>query len=226
MNTRLQVEHPVTEAITGLDLVEWQFRVAAGEPLPLTQERVPLHGHAVEARIYAEDPRARLPAVDRHAGGAAISRGGVRVDTGVEQGSAITPFYDPMIAKLIAHAPTREAALDRLASALGRTVAAGPRTNLALLARALPRAGVPGRAASTPGSSTRNLAALGGAAVIDCRGGAFGAARLLAQDTAGSHGSIDRAADEPASPWDATDGFQLSGRRGGDAAGHGRRRRA
>ncbi len=133
MNTRLQVEHPVTEAITGLDLVEWQFRIAAGESLPLTQDDVPLQGHAVEARIYAEDPaRGFLPSTGTLL--ALQFPDGVRVDTGVAQGSAITPYYDPMIAKMIAHAPTREAALDRLASALERTIAAGPYTNLALLA--------------------------------------------------------------------------------------------
>ena len=133
MNTRLQVEHPVTEAITGLDLVEWQFRIAAGEKLPLTQDAVPLQGHAVEARIYAEDPaRGFLPSTGTLL--ALQFPDGVRVDTGVEQGSAITPYYDPMIAKMIAHAPTREAALDKLAAALEHTIAAGPHTNLALLA--------------------------------------------------------------------------------------------
>ena len=133
MNTRLQVEHPATEAVTGLDLVEWQLRIASGEKLPLSQAQVPLNGHAVEARIYAEDPeRGFLPST-----GALVALKfpeGVRVDTGVEQGSAISPYYDPMIAKMIAHAPTREAALDRLAQALDRTVAAGPRTNLGFLA--------------------------------------------------------------------------------------------
>src|SRR4029079_16519161 len=132
MNTRLQVEHPVTEAITGLDLVAWQFQIAAGEPLPLTQEAVPLHGHAVEARIYAEDPaRGFLPSTGTLL--ALQFPDGVRIDTGVEQGGAITPYYDPMIAKMIAHAPTREAALDKLAAALEHTIAAGPQTNLALL---------------------------------------------------------------------------------------------
>ena len=144
MNTRLQVEHPVTEAITGLDLVEWQFRIAAGEKLPLTQDDVPLQGHAVEARIYAEDPaRGFLPSTGTLL--ALQFPDGVRVDTGVEQGSAITPYYDPMIAKMIAHAPTREAALDKLAAALERTVAAGPHTNLALARGALPRRRVPRR---------------------------------------------------------------------------------
>ena len=110
MNTRLQVEHPVTEMITGLDLVEWQLRVAAGEPLPLTQDELAIDGHAIEARIYAEDPDTRLPAVDRQAASTSRRRPRaptVRVDTGVEQGDAITPFYDPMIAKLIVHGADR-----------------------------------------------------------------------------------------------------------------------
>src|SRR4029079_8035689 len=139
MNTRLQVEHPVTEAITGLDLVEWQFRIASGETLPLTQDRVPVQGHAVEARIYAEDPaRGFLPSTGTLL--ALQFPEGVRVDTGVAKGSAITPHYDPMIAKMIAHAPTREAALDKLASALEHTIAAGPYTNLAMLSGLCPAA--------------------------------------------------------------------------------------
>src|SRR6476646_6833312 len=101
MNTRLQVEHPVTEAVTGLDLVEWQFRVAAGRPLPLRQEQIRLNGHAVEARIYAEDPaRGFLPSTGTLL--ALQFPGGVRVDTGVKTGSQITPYYDPMVAKMIA----------------------------------------------------------------------------------------------------------------------------
>src|SRR4029078_9026089 len=129
MNTRLQVEHPVTEAITALDLVEWQFRIAAGEALPLTQDRVTLRGHGVEARISAEDPsRGFLPSTGTLL--ALQFPDGVRVDTGVEQGSAIPPFHDPMIAEMIAHAPTRVGALEKLATALEHTVAAGPHTNL------------------------------------------------------------------------------------------------
>ena len=117
MNTRLQVEHPVTEAVTGLDLVEWQFRIAAGEKLPLTQAQVPLDGHAVEARLYAEDPeRGFLPSTGRLIALKFPKAEGLRIDTGVEAGSEVTPFYDPMIAKLIVHGKSRDEALDRLAA--------------------------------------------------------------------------------------------------------------
>src|SRR5215468_6718946 len=134
MNTRLQVEHPVTEAITGLDLVEWQFRIAAGEPLPMRQTEVPLAGHAVEARVYAEDPdRDFLPSPGRIVALELPAAEGIRVDTGVEPGDAVPPDYDPMIAKIIAQAPTREEALARLAAALRDVVVAGPRVNTSFL---------------------------------------------------------------------------------------------
>jgi 3-methylcrotonyl-CoA carboxylase alpha subunit len=143
MNTRLQVEHPVTEAITGLDLVEWQIRVARGEPLPLAQDEILLVGHAVEARLYAEDPaRDFLPQTGR------LTRlafpEGVRVDTGVEEGDEISRHYDPMIAKLIAHGPTRAEALARLAVALRATELDGPTTNLGFLERLVGHPGVVG----------------------------------------------------------------------------------
>ncbi len=135
MNTRLQVEHPVTEMITGLDLVEWQLRVAAGEKLPRTQGELSINGHAVEVRLYAEDPakgflpsigrlhRLKLPAGDAH----------VRVDSGVAEGGEVSMFYDPMIAKVIAWDQTRGGALMRLANALEAAEIAGVRTNLAFL---------------------------------------------------------------------------------------------
>jgi 3-methylcrotonyl-CoA carboxylase alpha subunit len=132
MNTRLQVEHPVTEAVTGLDLVEWQLRVAAGEALPLSQNQVPLTGHAFEARLYAEDvPAGFLPATGRLVHLAFPA--GVRADTGVRPGDAISPWYDPMIAKIVAHGPTRAIALSRLARGLEETEVAGTVTNLAFL---------------------------------------------------------------------------------------------
>src|SRR5215831_12701019 len=135
MNTRLQVEHPVTEMITGLDLVEWQLRVASGEKLPLTQQQVNFDGHAVEARLYAEDPQhGFLPSTGRLVSLRFPEADHVRVDTGVETGSDVTSFYDPMIAKLVAHGKTRGEALDRLAKALDNTIVAGPRTNASFLA--------------------------------------------------------------------------------------------
>jgi 3-methylcrotonyl-CoA carboxylase alpha subunit len=136
MNTRLQVEHPVTEAITGQDLVEWQLRVASGEPLPLRQDELTIHGHAIEARLYAEDPaKGFLPSIGTLE---AFALGdGVRIDTGVEEGSEVTPFYDPMIAKLIAHGETREEARETLADALDESVVWPVRSNAGFLVEAL-----------------------------------------------------------------------------------------
>jgi 3-methylcrotonyl-CoA carboxylase alpha subunit len=137
MNTRLQVEHPVTEMITGLDLVEWQLRVAAREPLPLNQEQLVIRGHAIEARIYAEDPeREFLPSIGtlEYLSMPATSHQ-VRIDTGVRQGDSITPYYDPMIAKLIVHAETRNEAIARLRAALDEYHVAGVHTNIEFLHR-------------------------------------------------------------------------------------------
>ena len=139
MNTRLQVEHPVSEAITGLDFVELQLRVAAGEPLPFRQDDLTINGHALEARLYAEDvPKGFLPATGtldhlRFPQGSAFERGAVRIDAGVRQGDEITPWYDPMIAKIITHGPTREVALSRLRRALAECQVVGSVTNLDLL---------------------------------------------------------------------------------------------
>jgi 3-methylcrotonyl-CoA carboxylase alpha subunit len=136
MNTRLQVEHPVTEEITGQDLVEWQLRVASGERLPLSQDQLRIRGHAVEARLYAEDPTHEfLPStgrLDHFVLGRAI-----RIDTGVAEGDRISPYYDPMIAKLIAHASSREEAIDRLVDTLEQVEIWPVKTNAAFLARAL-----------------------------------------------------------------------------------------
>jgi 3-methylcrotonyl-CoA carboxylase alpha subunit len=139
MNTRLQVEHPVTEMITGLDLVEWQLRVAAGEPLPLAHEAIEIKGHAIEARIYAEDPeRGFLPSIGRIAHLRAPEPSDeVRIDTGVRGGDEISRYYDPMIAKLIVHADDRDAARRRLAAALAEYEIAGVTTNVAFLQRVL-----------------------------------------------------------------------------------------
>jgi 3-methylcrotonyl-CoA carboxylase alpha subunit len=136
MNTRLQVEHPVTESVTGVDLVEWQFRVAAGEPLPLKQDDIKLNGWAMEARLYAEDPaNGFLPSIGRleHF----VMPEGIRVDTGVEQGGEVSQFYDPMIAKLIVHEDTREAAAARLAVAAGEVEVWPVKTNAGFLKRCL-----------------------------------------------------------------------------------------
>ncbi|MES2156187.1 MAG: acetyl/propionyl/methylcrotonyl-CoA carboxylase subunit alpha [Pseudomonadota bacterium] len=136
MNTRLQVEHPVTEEITGVDLVEWQLRVASGEPLPKKQDALAINGWAMEARLYAEDPaRGFLPSIGRLD---TFDLGaGCRIDTGVEQGADISPFYDPMIAKMIVHGPTREDARATLAEALDDSAIWPVRTNAGFLVKAL-----------------------------------------------------------------------------------------
>ena len=148
MNTRLQVEHPVTEAITGQDLVEWQLRVAAGEPLPLTQSQLSIDGHAIEVRLYAEDPaRNFLPSIGT------LSHlklpDTVRVDAGVRTGDRITPDYDPMIAKIIATGPDRRTALARLSAALAQTEVVGVHTNLPLLRAILAHPGFTGESFDT-----------------------------------------------------------------------------
>ena len=136
MNTRLQVEHPVTEEVTGVDLVEWQFRVAAGEPMPLKQDEITLNGWAMEARLYAEDPaNGFLPSIGKleHF----VMPGDIRIDTGVEEGGEVSQFYDPMIAKLIVHAETREEAAEALAHAAGQVEVWPVRTNAAFVMKCL-----------------------------------------------------------------------------------------
>jgi propionyl-CoA carboxylase alpha chain/3-methylcrotonyl-CoA carboxylase alpha subunit len=137
MNTRLQVEHPVTEMITGLDLVEWQLRVASGEPLPLSQDQIQIKGHAIEARLYAENPATGFLPSTGPLTHFRLPQAGLRIDSAVEEGGEVTPFYDPMIAKLIVHRPSRQAAAAALAKAC-RAVEVWPvKTNAAFLARCL-----------------------------------------------------------------------------------------
>jgi 3-methylcrotonyl-CoA carboxylase alpha subunit len=213
MNTRLQVEHPVTEAITGLDLVELQFRVSAGETLPVTQAELRLDGHAVEARLYAEEPeRGFLPSTGRLIGLRLPEGNGMRVDAGVEEGDQITPFYDSLIAKIIARGATRREALDKLANALERTLAAGPRTNLAFLIR-ISRDSCFRRAEFDTDFIERNLAALGAVPqALDAASAAAGVARLLQREQARLTGSQEASATVP-TPWRLNDAFQFNGGR-------------
>jgi 3-methylcrotonyl-CoA carboxylase alpha subunit len=205
MNTRLQVEHPVTEEILGVDLVEWQFRIAAGEPLPMKQSELRRNGAAIEARLNAEDPETGFlpsPGLIRELrlGGEA----GLRVEAGVEAGDIVTPFYDSMIAKLIAHAPTREAALAKLNDALSRAVIIGPKTNLAFLSALLTAPEVAAGGYDT-GFIDANLERLGAAPrEPDSRAVLAGAEALWRRRVPAppSHGPVD--------PWAVTDGFELT----------------
>jgi acetyl-CoA carboxylase, biotin carboxylase subunit len=137
MNTRLQVEHPVTELVTGLDLVEQQFLIAAGRPVSFDPSAVTVSGHAVELRVYAEDPRRFLPGPGRITAWSEPSGEGIRVDSGYMTGNTVTPFYDPLLAKLCAYGATREQALSRGRAAVESFVVEGPKNNLAFHAELL-----------------------------------------------------------------------------------------
>ncbi|KKB36900.1 acetyl-CoA carboxylase biotin carboxylase subunit [Bacillus thermotolerans] len=132
MNTRLQVEHPVTEEITGLDLVEWQLRIAAGEELPLQQHEIHKSGHAIECRLYAEDPNTFFPSPG-HLTKLTLPQKEVRLDFGVQEGNDVTPFYDPMIGKIIVHGTSRDEAIKKMERALAQMDVQGLKTNLTLL---------------------------------------------------------------------------------------------
>ncbi len=150
MNTRLQVEHPVTELITGQDLVEWQLRVAAGEPLPLQQDQITLHGHAIEVRLYAEDPAHQfLPQTGPVYRWQWESLPGTRVDHGIQPGTPISPFYDPMLAKMMTHADDRTTAIRKLDRLLEHTILLGTTTNKAFLRRLITRPEFIARGATT-----------------------------------------------------------------------------
>ncbi|SIQ06945.1 3-methylcrotonyl-CoA carboxylase alpha subunit [Paracoccus thiocyanatus] len=193
MNTRLQVEHPVTEAITGIDLVEWQLRVASGEPLPARQEDLAITGHAFEARLYAEDvPAGFLPATGRlaHLRFPDQARPDqVRIETGVRAGDAISPWYDPMIAKVVTHGATRAIALRALESALADTEVAGSVTNLDFLI-ALTRHPGFGRGEVDTGLIARDLPALIAAAEPDPAALALAVLGLARLDDPQSRGGI------------------------------------
>jgi 3-methylcrotonyl-CoA carboxylase alpha subunit len=210
MNTRLQVEHPVTEMITGFDLVELQLRVAAGEKLPVTQADLAIHGHAVEARLYAEEPeRGFLPSTGKlHA--LRLPQGeGLRIDSGVVEGGEVTSFYDPMIAKIIAHGPDRETALNRLGAALAQTVVAGPKTNTRFLKALIDHPDFRAGKLDT-GLIERNLAALGIVAPeFDPETAAVGALALVAREKARLAEIATARSGWPADPWSLADGFAL-----------------
>ncbi len=263
MNTRLQVEHPVTEMITGLDLVELQLRVAAGEPLPFTQGDLRIDGHAVEARVYAEDPEndflpstgklwaLRLPretasvpsrafpsplgeggsrsgsdeGEPRSLGGSPSSVGlrppaspegeagaipGIRVDSGVAEGGAVTPFYDPMIAKVIAHGATRDEALDRLSAALRQTIVAGPRSNVRFLRLLANHPDFRAGKLDT-GLIDRERVALGAVEQpVDAEAAAHGASSLTADQQLGHLGRAMARGVPATDPWLGQDTFAFS----------------
>jgi len=213
MNTRLQVEHPVTEMITGLDLVEWQLRVAAGERLPLAQEALAIDGHAIEARIYAEDPdRGFLPSTGKlvHLAPPPESRD-VRVDTGVEQGDSITPFYDPMIAKLIVHAPDRAHALARMSAALAEYRIVGVANNVEFLGRLIATPSFAGADLDTALIEREHDALFPPPTLPPDDVWLVAALAEVERDRAAAQGDA-AGADDAASPWRVLDGWRLNGR--------------
>jgi 3-methylcrotonyl-CoA carboxylase alpha subunit len=219
MNTRLQVEHPVTEMITGLDLVHWQLQVAAGEPLPLKQAQLKINGHSIEARVYAENPEKKfLPSTGTlrhlrapHAVEFEVGPGPapVRVDSGVREGDTINPYYDPMIAKLIVWGETREIALARMGAALGQFEVVGVATNIGFLGRI-----VKSRAFATGDLDTglieRNRAELfptPGATRDEVLAFAAFAELSDVEATARAHARVST---DPHSPWHLVDGWRMN----------------
>ena len=214
MNTRLQVEHPVTELITGHDLVEWQLRVADGQPLPARQEDLRIDGHAIEVRIYAENPdKDFLPSIGtlrtlRYPEHAAFAPGPVRIDSGVRQGSVISPFYDPMIAKVITHGADREQARRRLIRTLADTQVAGVHTNKTFLQRLLGDAAFAQADLDTGLIPRRHDALFPQAGAVPAAVLSLAACALLARQ--GVPGR-DRSPAPPADPWSARDGWRVGG---------------
>jgi 3-methylcrotonyl-CoA carboxylase alpha subunit len=211
MNTRLQVEHPVTEMITGLDLVEWQLKVAAGEPLPLTQQQITRAGHAIEARLYAEDPeRGFLPSTGTlaHLLMPASSEA-LRIETGIRAGDRVSPFYDPMLAKIVAWGPDRAAALRRLRAALDATEIVGPATNLEFLATVLRQDAFQDGAVTTGFIEANAAQLLAPAPRPDDRALAIACLWLLCRQRRHTMAAAAVSRD-PHSPWHRIDGWRLN----------------
>jgi 3-methylcrotonyl-CoA carboxylase alpha subunit len=220
MNTRLQVEHPVTEMITGTDLVEWQLRVAAGEPLPMLQSQLAIHGHAIEARVYAENPeKGFLPSIGTllhletptavqfstpALQGACVKR----IDSGVREGDAVTPWYDPMIAKLIVWGPTREQALVGMSQALGEFQIVGVANNIGFLKRLIESAPFSGADLDTGLIERHHETLFPAPAAPGIEVLALAAAALLQGDLAGHSGST---AGTHYDPWADSTGWRLNG---------------
>ena len=209
MNTRLQVEHPVTEMITGLDLVEWQLRVAAGEPLPLLQDQLQLTGHSIEARINAENPDTGfLPSVGtlsflglpEHA---AFTNGDIRVDGGVRTGDTISSYYDPMIAKLIVRGADRDQARARMLQALSQTQVVGVHTNVAFLGRLMTDAAFAAADLDTGLIERQRATLLPPVAPARAEALALAATSVLTDESSERQGDGD--------PWSVTDGWRLAG---------------
>jgi 3-methylcrotonyl-CoA carboxylase alpha subunit len=212
MNTRLQVEHPVTEMITGLDLVEWQLRIAAGERLPLGQSEIRRHGHAIEARIYAEEPekgflpsvgrllRFRSPTASEH----------VRVDAGVDQGDEVTPYYDPMLAKLIVWDQTRASAIQRMQQALADFQIVGVGNNIAFLSRLISHPAFQNGSVDTT-LIERESEALLATSVPAAPEMFYAAALWILSEEISRQGAADERSADPHSPWGRADGWRLNG---------------